>query len=114
MGVHTKRFCLRGHDTSIKGRRVNGGCRECAVMRDRGEIAPVASVPIPFAPLEAWLLACGSPQIFGDNIARYFYRWRDRGIPLYTADRICCEILGVHPHQVFGDAWFSFGEEALE
>ena len=120
MGVHKKRFCIRGHDTAIVGRHTNGGCRQCRrqrereVQRDRArgiERVSLASVRVPFAPLEAWLLACGSPEIYGHNLSRAFYRWRTTGVPLMTADRVCCEMLGVHPHAVWGDAWFTFGEE---
>jgi hypothetical protein len=106
----TKRFCLRGHDTLVVGRWPNSGCRECATLRDRGEI-PVGH-HIPFGPLEERLLAGGSAKSYGPNLDRYIYRWRARGIPFYTADRVCCEVLGLHPSQVYGDAWFSFGEES--
>jgi hypothetical protein len=65
---------------------------------------------VPFAPIDAWL--CVIPlSWWGDAVARGAYRWRAEGVPLFTADRICCEVLGVHPAQVYGSAWFTFGDE---
>jgi len=28
-------------------------------------------------------------------------------MPLHTADKICCQILGVHPYVVYGDLYFN-------
>jgi hypothetical protein len=35
-----------------------------------------------------------------------FGSWTKYGIDPYRADKICCE-LGVHPYEVWGDAWFT-------
>jgi hypothetical protein len=112
MGRHRKQFCPREHDTWAVGRMSNGRCRECSRLDDLGLLPP--SQPqdrIPFAPLDAWLTSVTPVKAYDVPLQRNIYRWRAEGVPLYTADEVCCEVLGVHPHQVYGDRWFTFGEE---
>ena len=45
----------------------------------------------------------------GNNHA--VYRYMKEGIPLFTADRICCKHLGVHPTAVWHD-WYALAREA--
>jgi hypothetical protein len=105
MGVR-KRYCVNGHDIFETGRYKHGSCIACRKAYTR------AMPKVPFAPLEAWLLDGTAAKAYDEWLARSIYRWRVNGIPFYSADRICCEVLGVHPHQVYGDAWFAFGEES--
>jgi hypothetical protein len=115
MGRHPKQFCPREHDTWAVGRASNGRCRECGRLDNLGLLPPPERRDrIPFSPLEAWLLAGVAVKAYDEALQRNVYRWRAQGIPLYTADEVCCEVLGVHPHQVYGDRWFTFGEELEE
>lgn len=36
--------------------------------------------------------------------ARYWYRWRDLGLDVYTADRLATNA-SLHPIEVWGEAW---------
>lgn len=35
--------------------------------------------------------------------------YRNHNITLWRADRICCEVLKVHPYEVFGEAYWQCG-----
>jgi len=62
-----------------------------------------------FAPLEAWLGLRG--YLFDMDNTRLI-RWRERGIGVYTVDKICLRH-GVHPAQIYGSAFYAgcFDEE---
>jgi hypothetical protein len=44
-------------------------------------------------------------QSFVSQYSRSLEKWTKDGVPIYTADRICCA-RGNHPYEVFGDLWF--------
>ena len=121
--------CPRGHNDWGTRRQFKGGqwktYRRCNGCRNNGRTerarrraasalripSPGGKTPaVPWPPLEA---AFTSRDLYvGDFInERNIYRWRKDGISLFTADEVCCRVLHVHPHQVYGDSWFSFGEE---
>lgn len=42
---------------------------------------------------------------FSSQYKKSIERWQREGIPIFTADKICCA-RGNHPYEVYGDLWF--------
>ena len=43
---------------------------------------------------------------------RTIQRWRVKGVlRISSADAVCCEVLGVHPANIYGNDWYAFDEE---
>jgi hypothetical protein len=103
-----KEFCLRGHDTSVTGRRThNGGCIECELLRKHGVYVPVIYDRLPIRPLVVVLAARSiSTKSLGPSLGRQYLRWKKLGyIPVMSADKIACDIVGVHPFDIWGALW---------
>lgn len=111
------RFCIRGHDTDIVGRRTRGNCRACEneAARNRHKHLrrrkpnpekPLDREYLPIGPLADWIaeLTIGTAleNVIGSNDARSYHRAKKSGrITVLTADRIVTS-LGAHPTQVWG------------
>lgn len=107
--------CRHGHLLAAGDIDSRGRCRICrnasaarTRLRSKGLLAPVErAYRLPWVPLEAALLAGGhklSDVASGASVNRY----RAMGIPEATADRIACEVLGLHPADIFGwDVWLA-------
>lgn len=114
--------CKRGHLLS-ETRRARAGrptstyCVAChaisnaAYRQKRDKPEPLhkggshEQMRLPFAPLERLYL------LEYDNLSRVFNgnslkRWRTEGVPILTADELCCRI-GRHPGEVYGQAWWA-------
>jgi lambda repressor-like predicted transcriptional regulator len=110
----SKRFCIRGHDTELVGRYVNGACKTCDKMGKQGRLTRVKRYEcLPIAPLMAIMGARGiTIKSLGNTLSREFHRWKKIGsLPVMAADRIACDTLGLHPSEIWGSAWFDITEE---
>jgi hypothetical protein len=79
------------------------------------EIRPRTRATIPMAPLLAYLERKGIElkDIREDHSAVYRQLWRGGLITEYTADRLACDFLQVHPLDVWDDWYELTSEEVL-
>ena len=117
--------CSRGH--SEWGTRTDGTRKCMACMRDHSRttkanrrahgllklprIGGHSILYLPWAPLEALFANLEHAPGWYVN-ERQVVRWRKAGrLPLESADVICTEIFGIHPHSVYGDLFYHTEEE---
>jgi hypothetical protein len=50
----------------------------------------------------------------GGTAIRKMKRWETVGISIYEADNVCISMLGMHPIEVFGQAYFDGLSEEME
>jgi hypothetical protein len=122
-----KTRCRRGHkfDGFKNGKRICRTCDRAKAREYRRRASRVRPLPprthdelskvrIPYQPLADWFVKHNiSPrQEFHPSIYRQIERCRARGyISMGYADELSC-LLSLHPCQVWGDDWFSYGETA--
>ena len=113
--------CRRGHVIAETGRYANGTCIECNKL-NRGRYVRKTDVPktllrrgggngplLPWEPLRKALIASGmSPYRVASGGT--IYRWQHVGIPVQSADTVCCKYLRRHPVEVYGSLWFTVDE----
>lgn len=84
-------------------------CQVCTDAYDayRASLRKVAIVPslIDGKPLTTLLRERGM-MLSGGTYVRKMKRWETAGISIYEADKVCVSILGMHPIEVFGQAYF--------
>lgn len=85
------------------------GCRceicSAAMREERRKYRPKSdnvNVKLDWSVMEDWLVKRGQLE-FVDNTG--LRRWRESGIPVYTADALCMRF-GVHPAEVFGSEFY--------
>lgn len=88
-------------------------CDECvaayALYRQRLRKHPEPSFVIDPEPLIKFIEKMEDPV--PASTQQTFARWREKGVDVFVADRHCCK-RGVHPWEVFGEAWFEIGATA--
>lgn len=97
------------HTRCIDCRRVQ--YRAWKLAREEG-IINLRNILVPTEPLRIYLRARRgkSPaQIFGAGSNYERYSWRPR-VTMDTADKMAVS-LGVHPYEIWGWEWFSYGED---
>lgn len=114
MSGQPKRYCNRGHDTWVVGRRETHNCIACE--RDRNRAMRKDPLPrsagtgyrgkqprLPFEPFERVMFLNGLTlwDVTSSNNAR---RWREQGIPLFTADELAVR-WGWHPSEIW-EEWY--------
>ncbi len=120
--------CNNGHLYTPETFRLYGGTRRCMLcrrkheeiraMRRRGELPPKPDT-LPAAPLLKLISTRGGiaelstrrgDQVHGTNRRRAeksYARILDAGcVTLDAADRMCVELLGMHPAEVYGEQWW--------
>jgi hypothetical protein len=112
MNYHGKTTCVRGHDRTLPGAVVGRGeCRKCKYARNRSRNRPTnpAGPALPIEPLRAYLAQTGQTMYsFGVSTERRLNRWTQVGYaPLFSADEFITQELGIHPYQIYGDAFFA-------
>ncbi len=92
---------MRTHGTTSG---YKNGCR-CPECKEAGRRAnrerEIKKTPrIPIDPMIEAL-----PESFSKSYAKSIKVWKERGISVFIADKICC-MHGLHPSAVYGDDWF--------
>jgi len=64
---------------------------------------------LPFEPLRTMFVDGTSDARIAEAIDKHcsvINRWKRKGLPIYTADKIACHI-GVHPSHIWGEEWWT-------